>query len=112
MVDDFHEYVLRIVKYSHWGAAQGFREGRKSGLKEVLGRSVWRFFRTYCLQLGVLDGMRGLVFCMLQAYGTYLKWSLLWSWRVNEKRDIAPNLPAFDENEETWQGLDELGEQP
>jgi len=111
MVDDFHEYVLRIVKYSHWGAAQGWREGRRSGLKEVLGRSAWRFLRTYGLQLGILDGMRGLVFCMLQAYGTYLKWSLLWSWRVNEKRGIAPNLPAFDESEETWQGLEELDEQ-
>lgn len=111
MVDDFHEYVLRIVKYSHWGAAQGWREGRRCGLKEVLGRSAWRFFRTYGLQLGVLDGMRGLVFCMLQAYGTYLKWSLLWSWRVNEQRGIAPSLPEFDESEETWQGLDQL-EQP
>lgn len=112
MVNDFHEYVLRIAKYSHWGAAQGWREGKRSGLKEVLGRSVWRFFRTYVLQLGVLDGMRGLVFCMLQAYGTYLKWSLLWSWRVNEKRGVAPKLPEFDESEETWQGLDELEQQP
>ncbi len=108
MVDDFHEYVLRIVKYSHWGAAQGFKEGRQSGVPEVLGRSVWRFFRTYVIQLGILDGMNGLVFCMLQAYGTYLKWSLLWSWRVNEKRGITPALPEFDDNEETWQGLDEL----
>ena len=111
MVDDFHEYVLRIAKYSHWGAAQNWREGRQSGLNEVLGRSIWRFLRTYFLQLGVLDGMRGLVFCMLQAYGTYLKWSLLWSWRINEKRGIAPSLPEFDENEETWQGLDELDQQ-
>ncbi len=110
MVDDFHEYALRILKYSHWGAAQGFKEGRQSGLPEVLGRSVWRFFRTYVMQLGVLDGMRGLVFCMLQAYGTYLKWSLLWSWRVNEKRGIQPALPEFDDNEETWHGLDELGQ--
>lgn len=112
MVDDFHEYVLRIAKYSHWGAAQGWREGRRSGLKEVLGRSAWRFLRTYGLQLGIFDGMRGLVFCMLQAYGTYLKWSLLWSWRVNEKRGIAPRLPEFDESEETWQGLEELEQQP
>ena len=37
--------------------------------------------------------------------------SLLWSWRVNEKRGIPPSLPEFDESEETWQGLDKL-EQP
>lgn len=108
MVDDFHEYVLRIVKYSHWGAAQNYKEGRSSGLSEVLGRSVWRFFRTYIFQLGILDGMVGLVFCMLQAYGTYVKWSLLWGWRVNEERGITPKLPEFDDNEETWQGLENL----
>lgn len=108
MVDDFHEYVLRIVKYSHWGAAQGWREGRQPGVAEILGRSAWRFVRTYFLQLGILDGMRGLVFCLLQAYGTYLKWSILWGWRVNAARGVEPLLPAFDENEETWQGLDEL----
>ena len=108
MVEDFHKYVLRIVKYSQWGASQGWKEGKNPGLAEVLGRSVWRFLRTYFLQLGVLDGMRGLVFCMLQAYGTYAKWSILWSWRVNEKRGVAPNLPEFDDSEETWSGLDQL----
>lgn len=108
MAEDFHEYVLRIVKYSHWGASQGWKEGKQSGLAEVVGRSVWRFFRTYVLQLGILDGMRGVVFCMLQAYGTYLKWSMLWGWRINEARGIEPGLPTFDDNEETWEGLDNL----
>ncbi len=108
MVDDFHEYILRLVKYGNWGAAQGWREGRRSGLPEVLGRPLWRFFRTYFLQLGILDGMRGLVFCMLQAFGTYVKWSLLWSWRVNEARGHEPNLPEFDESEEIWEGLESL----
>lgn len=108
MAEDFHEYVLRIVKYSHWGASQGWKEGKQSGLAEVMGRSVWRFFRTYILQLGILDGMRGIVFCMLQAFGTYLKWSMLWGWRTNEARGIEPGLPSFDDNEETWSGLDNL----
>ena len=109
MVEDFHTYVLRIVKYSRWGAAQGWKDGKRPGLAEVLGRSVWRFLRTYFIQLGIFDGMRGLVFCLLQAYGTYLKWSILWSWRVNEARGIKPDLPEFDESEETWSGLESLG---
>lgn len=108
MVDDFVTYARRIQKYSWWGAAQAWREGRRSGALEVLGRSVWRFLRTYLLQLGILDGMRGLVFCLLQAYGTYLKWSFLWSWHLNERRGLKPNLPTFDDNELTWRGVDEL----
>ena len=70
------------------------------------GRSIWRFLRTYVFQLGVLDGMHGLVFCMLQAYGTYLKWALLWGWHVNAARGRMPPLPIFDDSEETWRGLE------
>lgn len=108
MVDDLVEYARRIEKYSWWGAAQAWREHRRSGFWQVFGRSSWRFFRTYLVQLGILDGMRGLVFCMLQAFGTYLKWAYVWSWHKNSARGVEPNLPVFDEREETWQGLEEL----
>ena len=107
MADSLDEYVRRIEKYSFWGAAQNWREKRRSGVSEIFGRSIWRFFRTYIFQLGILDGMHGLVFCMLQAYGTYLKWSLLWGWHVNAARGRSPNLPIFDDSEETWRGLEE-----
>ena len=108
MVDDLLSYSQRIQRYSWWGAAQAWRDGRRSGPMEVLGRSLWRFLRTYGLQLGVFDGMRGLVFCLLQAYGTYLKWSYVWSWRVNRRRGIEPPLPSFDDSHKTWKGLTEL----
>jgi glycosyltransferase involved in cell wall biosynthesis len=108
MADSLDEYIRRIEKYSFWGAAQNWREGKKSGFVQVFGRSVWRFFRTYIFQLGILDGMHGLVFCMLQAYGTYLKWALLWGWRLNAARGRMPPLPIFDENEDTWRGLGEV----
>ena len=109
MTDSFDEYARRIEKYSFWGAAQNWKEGRKAGFAEIFGRSIWRFLRTYVFQLGILDGMHGLVFCMLQAYGTYLKWALLWGWHVNAARGVMPNLPAFDDSESTWRPLEEAG---
>ena len=107
MADSLDEYIPRILKYSFWGAAQGWRDGKKSGFKEVWGRSVWRFLRTYLFQLGILDGMHGVVFCMVQAFGTYMKWALLWSWRVNAKRGIQPDLPVFDQDESVWRELED-----
>ena len=107
MAETLDEYIPRILKYSFWGAAQGWRDGKRSGFKEVWGRSGWRFLRTYFFQLGILDGMHGLVFCLLQAFGTYMKWALLWSWRVNAKRGIQPDLPVFDEDEAVWRDLGE-----
>ncbi len=110
MVEDFPSYAKRIHKYSWWGGAQAWMEGKRAGVAEVLGRSVWRFIRTYFVQLGFLDGMRGLVFCLLQAAGTFMKWSFVWSWREGERHGLKPNLPDFDESESTWEGLSDLAE--
>jgi hypothetical protein len=104
----FDEYAFRISRYGYWGAAQAWREGERSKPKSVALRPVWRFLRTYILQRGFLDGQRGLVFCLLQAYGTYMKFAILWGWGVNQERGIAPQLPDFDEEETTWEGLDRI----
>jgi glycosyltransferase involved in cell wall biosynthesis len=108
MAETLDEYVRRIEKYSFWGASQHWREGKRAGFAEIFGRTVWRFVRTYIFQLGILDGMHGLVFCLLQSYGTYLKWALLWGWHVNAARGRMPTLPIFDEDEATWRGLEEV----
>ena len=110
MVESFDQYLPRIVKYGFWGAAQGWKTNRSSGLAEVLGRPLWRFLRMYVLQLGFLDGMPGLVFCMLQAFGTYLKWAILWEWHANAARGRTPKLPEFDEDEAVWAWEEGQGE--
>lgn len=112
MVDrSFDEYAFRLAKYGYWNSAQCWRDGDRTSAFEVLLRPAWRFFRTYILQLGILDGARGLVFCLLQSYSTYMKFAILWGWQVNEERGITPTLPEFDEDESTWEGLKQIEEQ-
>ncbi len=112
MVDrSFDEYAFRLAKYGYWNAAQCWRDGVRTSALEVLFRPMWRFFRTYFLQLGILDGSLGIVFCLLQAYSTYMKFAILWGWQVNDDRGVPPTLPEFDEDEKTWQGLKELADQ-
>ena len=109
MVDrSFDEYAFRLARYGYWGAAQCWRDGVRCRGIDVLLRPLWRFFRTYGLQLGVLDGTRGIVFCVLQAYRTYMKFSILWGWQTNAARGIEPQLPAFDEDGSTWEGLQRI----
>jgi len=102
MVESFDQYLPRIVKYGFWGAAQSWKTGRTSGFLQVFGRPLWRFVRMYIVQFGFLDGMAGLVFCLLQAFGTYLKWAILWEWRTNAARGRMPKLPEFDDDEAVW----------
>ena len=99
----FDQYFDKFLNYAEWGAAQAFREGRKVGVLEIAGRPLWRFFRTYVLQLGFLDGRHGLVLCTLQAFGVFLKYARLWEYRLRTRRGEVIKLPAFDEDPRTWQ---------
>ena len=112
MVDrSFDEYAFRLAKYGYWNAAQCWRDGDRTSALEVLLRPAWRFFRTYILQLGIFDGSLGIVFCLLQSYSTYMKFAILWGWQKNDERGISPTLPEFDEDDSTWEGLQEMEEE-
>ncbi len=109
MVDrSFDEYAFRLAKYGYWGAAQCWRDGERCRGIDVLLRPLWRMIRTYVIQRGFLDGSRGLVFCLLQSYSTYMKFAVLWGWQVNAARGIEPKLPEFDDDVTTWEGLQEI----
>jgi hypothetical protein len=103
----FDQYFDKFLNYAEWGAAQAFREGRRAGVLEIAGRPLWRFFRTYVVQLGMLDGLHGLVLCSLQAFGVFLKYARLWEYRLRTSRGEQIDLPAFDEDPRTWQRSDE-----
>lgn len=98
------QYLEKLHRYAEWGAADAYRKGRAVGAVELFFRPMWRFVRMYVFQAGFLDGRHGLVLCMLQAYGVFLKWAKLWEWRRFDKNGWKFELPAFDDSEETWQG--------
>jgi hypothetical protein len=47
--------------------------------------------------------------CGIPAYGTFLKYATLWSWRLDQRRGHSPQLPEFDDDPSTWAwpGVDE-----
>jgi glycosyltransferase involved in cell wall biosynthesis len=103
----FDQYFEKFLNYAEWGAAQAFREGRSVGILEIAGRPLWRFLRTYVVQLGFLDGLHGLVLCTLQSFGVFLKYARLWEYRLRTQRGEVIHLPAFDEDPRTWQRSEE-----
>lgn len=107
----FDTYLEKSLNYAQWGAAQSYVEGREAGFLAIGGRPLWRFIRTYFLQLGILDGLHGLVVCGLQAYGSFLKYAWLWDYRVREELGEEVNLPIFDEDSRTWERKEESDEE-
>ena len=97
-------YLEKLHRYAAWGAADAFRQGRRSGPVELFLRPLWRFFRMYVVQGGFLDGRHGLVLCSVQAWGVFLKWSRVWEWNRFRENGWPVELPAYDDSRETWEG--------
>jgi glycosyltransferase involved in cell wall biosynthesis len=98
----FDQYMEKVLRYAEWGAAQGFKEGKRAGWLEVAFRPLWRFFRAYFLQLGILDGMHGLIVCSLQSMGVFLKYARLWEHWEHHRLGQPVELPDFDDDRSTW----------
>ena len=69
----------KLLQYSAANAERLARDGRSVALIDVMLRPPLRFVRMYVLQLGVLDGARGLLLCMLAATQVFLKYAQAWA---------------------------------
>jgi len=91
----FGQYFRKLQLYSEWGAAQLYKEGRRAGALEILGRPVTRFLKMYVLRLGLLEGLHGLVLSMLGAFTVYLKYARLWELTLGvAEAPLSPRVEA------------------
>ena len=86
----FRQYWRKMQLYSDWGASQLYKEGRRAGWISVGLRPPLRFFKMYFLRLGFLDGVHGLVLCMLAAFSVFLKYAKLWELGERGAPDSRP----------------------
>lgn len=77
--DTWEECRDKLVRYAAAGAERARRAGRRAGPLDLVVRPPLRFVRMYVLQLGVLDGARGLAVCALAAAQVFLKYADLWA---------------------------------
>jgi len=71
------DYLIKLHRYSKWGAEQALLGGQSAGFVNVVLRPIHRFFKQYFLRLGFLDGIPGAVNAYLGAYSVFLKYTLL-----------------------------------
>jgi glycosyltransferase involved in cell wall biosynthesis len=75
---DLSHHLKKIDLYATW-AAQDLRDrGRRARITDILVRPPFTFWRTYFLQLGILEGWHGAVLCGLASVSVFLKYTRLW----------------------------------
>lgn len=76
----FRDYSEMIVKMEHYSslAAKEFLKNQKSVNRfSPLFHGLWMFFRTYFIELGLLEGFDGFMISTLNAGGSFLKYAKL-----------------------------------
>jgi glycosyltransferase involved in cell wall biosynthesis len=81
---DFDQYFAKFQRYTDWGAAELQKRRVKARWYHLLLHPVFRFFRMYVLQRGFLDGLHGLVLCLLASFSVFTKYAKLWERNLKE----------------------------
>ena len=99
----FDHMIAKMTRYANWGAAQMYIDGKTASGWDVFGHALARFFRDYVINLGFLDGTRGVISVGMHVYYTFWKYALLWEMTQRRRLGQPVTLPKLDEEEGRWE---------
>jgi glycosyltransferase involved in cell wall biosynthesis len=76
--EDVSDQAATVNRYSSIVAKGYFESGQRFSLAKLLFRPPLKFLETYVWKLGFLDGLPGLVICVMYAYQVFLRYAKLW----------------------------------
>lgn len=75
LADTIDRQIAKISSYTEGLARAARARGKQSGIAEMLFRPAWRFFRSYILRLGMLDGWQGVYIAWMTAFYTATRYA-------------------------------------
>lgn len=76
--DSIAEHIQQTNNFSTIAAEAFYRDGKRSSLFHIITRPPLKFLKDYILKLGILDGWRGLVICIINGFYTFLKYTKIY----------------------------------
>jgi hypothetical protein len=73
------QYLEKLDRYTTNAAMDRFEKGKKVSAAGLLFKAPFRFLGRYILRGGFLDGVPGLMLCMLTSYYTFMRQAKLWA---------------------------------
>lgn len=102
-IRNFDHMIKKMTRYAEWGAAQMFLEGKTTSAFGILGHTAGKFLRDFVINLGFLDGTRGVISVGMHVYYTFWKYAKLWELQQLKRSGKPVPLPKLDESEERWE---------
>ena len=82
---DLAHYFAKFNKYTTLAAQESVRQGKKGSLVDMLVRPAWSFVKMYIIKRGFLDGIHGLILCLVSAYYVFVKYAKIWEIHVDPR---------------------------
>ena len=84
---DLEEHFQKSLKYAKLSAEIYYKKGKKFKLHKLILNPIWAFTKIYILELGFLDGIRGLSVGISYLISTFLKYMYLWELEQKDKNN-------------------------
>jgi glycosyltransferase involved in cell wall biosynthesis len=85
---NIHDHLRRINQFTSISSQELRKEGGRWHLRDALLRPAVRFFRSYILKRGFMDGFAGFYVAVTAAVYVFLKYAKLWELELQEKRKL------------------------
>ena len=74
---NYSELIAKMERYSNLSSKELFDRGANANALTPVFHGLWMFWKTYLLELGLLDGVDGLIIATMNAGGSFLKYAKL-----------------------------------
>lgn len=90
--ENIQEHMERINIFSELGAQKLYARQKKTGWYHLTLVPFFRFFKSYFLKAGFLDGFPGLVISVLHSYAVFARYAKLREiWKKGERIELFPD---------------------
>lgn len=79
-------YYEKFNRYTSLAAEELSDQGEVFRIGQLIVRPIWTFIRMYFIKSGFLDGVQGLILCVLSASYVFTKYAKLWELSVGIER--------------------------
>ena len=72
--NNYQSYKAKMIHYGKLKAKELFLKGKKRTFLHQIFKPVYKFFHSYIIRFGILDGKKGLIICYLNALSIYVRY--------------------------------------
>lgn len=88
--DNLADHIHTINRFSSITANEKFHRGDVFRWRDLFFRPPFRFFKSYILKSGLLDGRQGFIIAVLSAFGVFVKYAKLLELGIQQRPPLAP----------------------